>query len=242
MTTQAAAEKPKPPRFIPKLNREGVGDWTGGSRTKSFGFTDFGSFVLALKRMSYDVGDKNNQFWRADCKVISCQGTASPGMPTKLSKKIKDPERFFREMTSEKFAAAVETARKAAVEGKYKACWTDPTTKFAAGTEASIFFPVNRPGTANQPKLDESDDRFLTMFLRAVLKVPKGQVRDFPRALETLDDFGAIENDNMTFGYESTPNTYAFELCDGNEVLRSTVKVGVYRDFFATPGDEISLA
>lgn len=228
------AEKPKPPRFIPKLSREGVGDWKGGTRTKSFGFTDFGNFVLALKRMQCQTNEeKQTTNWIAECKIISCSPVAGPSIPSNEKKlaKLKNRKLFEETMTPARFVEVIEACRKQAVEGKYAACWTDPTTKFPVGSTASLFFPVNRPGTTAQPNLPDIDDRYLVSFLRALIGIPAGQPYDFPTALARLDDLGAFEADTELFRYEAVPNAYPFELVDNGEVLRSTCRVGIYRDF-----------
>lgn len=233
MTEQA---KPKPPPFVPQLNRTGVADWSSGGG-RFLGFSDYGTFKLAFKKLRFEVGKKENMFYAADCKVLACAPCGGLTMPTKLDD-LRNPQRFLDTVTPEKFAEIVEALRKQAVEGTYKASWLNPTTKHTVGGVSTLTFPVGRTGTGSDPKKADRDDRYLVGFMRAILGVAEGATYDFMGEVPKLVALPRVEVDSMVFEYENIAYAKPFEIVDPtmgkddpNSVLRSTVQVYGYRRF-----------
>lgn len=231
--TTATAEKQKPPMFVPKLNREGVADWSSGGM-RALGFNDYGRFKLAFKKLRFETGKKDNMFYAGDCKVLECVPADPITFPTNLDD-LEDPERFIKEVTPEKFQEIVAAIQKQAVEGSFKASWLDPTKKHPVGGVSTLIFPVGRTGTSTDPKKADRDDRYLVEFLRPLLGVGKGVTADFAGQLPLLAALPKREEDDIVLEYENTPYAKAHEILDPatKEVLRSTVRVFGFRRFSA---------
>ena len=105
------------------------------------------------------------------------------------------------------------------------------------GTETSLMFHVNRPGTSTDPDKPARDDAYLASFIRAVFKVPRGQAMKVTPLLKKLIDIARVPDDSVTLSFKREANPKDIQIKDPQtkEVLREKVVVYCKDRFEATP-------
>lgn len=104
------------------------------------------------------------------------------------------------------------------------------------GNEITFYFPVDRGGTATDPKKAARDDAHFVSFVRCVMKVRKGdKTADNNALIGRLIAMPEIDDDSILFGFKREPNPKKMVITDPTDpekILKEYTKVFA-RDTFS---------
>lgn len=214
MTEQA---KPERPKYVPNLNRKGVGDWSGGKSSNLIQYDDFGLYHLAFKRWQFIPGQKAQSYWACNAKVLQAFPMAPPELPAiEFDDTTKQPK---AQVAPEVFQAALNKCRFDPTLPGFKNGKGKDRSLFTPGVEATLLFSVGSQPTAKQPdinKIQEREDRSIKVFLESVLcnVLDRSKPIDWTELFTQLEANGRVEHDQLTFICKCVPIAKRNEICD----------------------------